>query len=220
LNTPFYVVRKKNVTCDSMAAVLSAAERAAVQLDSFEAEQLVTYIDLLTRWNERINLTALPLAGLPHRTLDRLLGEPFVASSLAPAEGRWFDLGSGGGSPAVPLKILRPGLRLTMVESRQKKAAFLREVVRRLGFSGVEVAARRFEELPQTEEPGSVDLLTARAIRLDDAFFATAAHLLALNGVLMLFSSAADALAEPKGYELSTRRRLPWNASLWFFRKI
>ena len=65
-----------------------------------------------------------------------------------PAPLAWFDLGSGGGSPAIPLKLVRPDARLTMVESKTRKAAFLREAVAQSGAAdAAEVADERFEEL-------------------------------------------------------------------------
>src|SRR5262249_30277257 len=89
-----------------------------------QAREFEKFYGLLAKWNRRINLTALEL-GLtpPTETLDRLFIEPIVASELI-SDGRVevIDLGSGAGSPALPIKILRPGVRLTMVETKGRKA--------------------------------------------------------------------------------------------------
>ena len=86
-------------------------------------EPLEAYFRLLTQWNAKINLTALPLEQPTDETFDRLLVEPLGAAKQLRADASliWFDLGSGGGSPAIPLKIARPALRLTMIESKERK---------------------------------------------------------------------------------------------------
>src|SRR3954467_11057735 len=100
-------------------------------------EPLEGYYRLLTHWNAKINLTALPLDPPTDETFDRLLVEPLGAAKQIPTHtpAIWFDLGSGGGSPAIPLKIARPSLRLTMIESKERKGAFLREAIRTLELS-------------------------------------------------------------------------------------
>ena len=98
--------------------------RAKAPITLAMLEPLEAYFRLLTQWNAKINLTALPLDPPTDETFDRLLVEPLAASKQIPthAPSVWFDLGSGGGSPAIPLKIARPALRLTMVESKERKA--------------------------------------------------------------------------------------------------
>ena len=126
----------------------------------------------------------------------------------------WVDLGSGGGSPAIPLAIVKPELRLTMTESREKKAAFLREAVRSLRLNAEVIG--RFEGL-LSYPPGSVDLITARAVRIEDCV-ALAVHLLSSSGRLLLFGSI-DVVA-PRGLQFVTKTPLPAeNAHLFQFRK-
>src|SRR5207302_1163702 len=115
------------------------AARADLSIDGREIAALEAYFRLLARWNATINLTALPLAEPTNETFDRLFVEPLTAAPFVLDAGQvWFDLGSGGGSPALPLKIARPSLRLTMVESKSRKAAFLREATRQLGLESTE----------------------------------------------------------------------------------
>jgi 16S rRNA (guanine527-N7)-methyltransferase len=100
-----------------------------------------------------------------------------------------MDVGSGGGSPAIPLKIARPALSLTMVESKERKSAFLREAARSLGLANTNVITERYEQL--AHEPSRrecVDLITVRAVRPDDALYRAAAHLLRARGELLVFS--------------------------------
>jgi 16S rRNA (guanine527-N7)-methyltransferase len=138
------------------------AAQLGIPLAPPQAASIARYLQLLARWNERMNLTALPLAEFPDPTLDRLVMEPLVAAPLVPDDTVvWLDIGSGGGSPALPLKIVLPHLRLTMVESSQRKAAFLREAVRTLILQDARVLAQRVETLP---EDAAADLVTLRAV--------------------------------------------------------
>jgi 16S rRNA (guanine527-N7)-methyltransferase len=167
-----------------------AASKAGFGLNSSQAEQIASYLELLARWNQTINLTALPLAGFPDETLDRAVMEPLAAAAHLPlAAGVWFDVGSGGGTPAIPLKIVRPALELTMVESRSRKAAFLREAVRTLGLSGAAVANERFELMDLAPNRGTAGLVTARAVQISHELVSFSAALLAAGGYILFFTS-------------------------------
>ena len=149
-----------------------------------EIQKLSDYFCLLAKWNDRINLTALPVDSAANEAIDRLLVEPIVASRLVlPGDELIVDLGSGGGSPAFPLKIGAPQLRMVLVESRERKCAFLREVVRSLGFANVEVANTRFEALQTREDiAGRASMVSFRAVRADNSLWTTAAALLKPGG--------------------------------------
>ncbi len=173
-------------------------------------EPLEVYFRLLAQWNAKINLTALPLEMPTDETFDRLLIEPLAASRhlervLSQFKGIsnpiWFDLGSGGGSPAIPLKIARPALHLTMIESKERKSAFLREAVRTLGLSNADVLTGRFEEATQQlGREATVDLVTVRAVRTDDELFKTSGTLLKNGGRLLMFRPAHSPMADPVGF--------------------
>jgi 16S rRNA (guanine527-N7)-methyltransferase len=167
-------------------------------------EPLEAYFRLLTQWNAKINLPALPLEAPTDQTFDRLLVEPLAAARQIPDTScSWFDLGSGGGSPAIPLKIARPALKLTMIESKERKGAFLREAVRVLGLAETTVESRRFEDLAkQTEFSASAELVTVRAVKVDAELFETAALFLSNGGRLLLFRPAHDASPNPRSFKL------------------
>lgn len=143
------------------------AQRAGVALTGPVADRLEVYYTLLSRWNARINLTALNLAS-GDEAIDRLLVEPLIAARcVKPADARLIDIGSGGGSPAIPLAIAAPRLVLTMVESKVRKSAFLREAIRALELNA-DVQTHRYESL--LAEPGMhefADILSLRAVRVD-----------------------------------------------------
>ncbi len=122
--------------------------------------QIQQYIEILLVWNEKVNLTAIRD---PLEILYRHFCESMYASVAVPVEnGRLADVGSGGGFPGLPLKIIRPNLRVFLVESNLKKATFLAEVVRELGLKDTQVLVRRYEEL--SEEMAPLDYVCSRAL--------------------------------------------------------
>lgn len=173
------------------------AKAAGLTLDGSLVESLETYYQLLTKWNAKINLTAFRLVPEGEEgAIDRLLIEPAVAARYIPENSRTLlDAGSGGGSPAIPLKLCAPHLHLRMVEVKTRKAVFLREAVRELGLRDVEVETARFEELlPRPELHEAVDLISIRAVRIETRTLLTLQAFLRPGGKLMLFrgSSKSD----------------------------
>jgi 16S rRNA (guanine527-N7)-methyltransferase len=159
------------------------------------ASRLETYFRLLETWNRKINLTGLNLAEPTPETIDRLLIEPLVAARYIPAgAARMLDVGSGGGSPAIPIALVRSSISLVMVESKTRKAVFLREAVRAVELGMAEVAASRFEELltrPELHE--AHDLVTIRAVRIEPRVLSNLQAFLKTRGVLFLFRGATTA---------------------------
>ncbi len=129
---------------------LSDNSRPTAVLSSAQIRLISMYIDLLLRWNDRVNLTAIRA---PEEIVTRHFGESiFAARQLFPLPGveagataHVIDVGSGAGFPGLPAKVWAPHLRLTLIESNQKKATFLREVVRHLGLANVDVFGARAE---------------------------------------------------------------------------
>src|ERR1700674_2081606 len=128
--------------------------------------QIQQYIRILLTWNEKVNLTAIRD---PLEILYRHFCESMYAAEAIPVEnGRLADVGSGGGVPGLPLKIIRPDLQVFLVESNIKKVTFLAEVIRELGLTGAQVLARRYEELG--EEMAPLDFVCSRALGEFPAF--------------------------------------------------
>jgi 16S rRNA (guanine(527)-N(7))-methyltransferase RsmG len=165
------------------------ARRANTPLNADWIAPLEIYFDLLARWNAKINLTALPLQEPTDQTFDRLFIEPLAAARHVQNEpDSWCDLGSGGGSPAIPLKIARSVLSLTMIEGKARKAAFLREAVRVLQLDNSDVLQKRFDEVVAMPAAiGSQGIVTVRAVRADHTLFGIAGSLLRREGRLLLF---------------------------------
>ena len=142
------------------------ARRAGLEVSDTLVERLGVYVELLQRWNARMNLTALDDRDTG---LDRLVIEPLLAARHLPTfKGALIDIGSGGGSPAIPLKIAAPGVSLVMVEVKTRKGAFLREAIRQLELKNTTVERGRYEELlPRPELHEGHDVLTLRAVRVE-----------------------------------------------------
>jgi 16S rRNA G527 N7-methylase RsmG len=218
----------------------------ASPLQETRLDQISTYIDLLLRWNSRINLTAIRA---PEQVVTRHFGESLFAGRhlfsgsqrqqpggetarpersrrvlarptprqtvtpsfaprskapeepaappSAPFEGRdtstrllsfgeraerVLDVGSGAGFPGIPLKIFNPAVAVTLLESNQKKVAFLREVIRALTLMDIDVSPTRAEDFP----PASAALVTLRAVERFETVLPTAARLVIPRGRLAL----------------------------------
>jgi len=171
-------------------------------------DHISTYIDLLLRWNARVNLTAIRNE---EEIVTRHFGESFFAarhlfplhSSTSPAvkeadgpphaappidEVTVADLGSGAGFPGIPLKLWAPEISLTLIESNHKKAAFLREVARALTLTDINIQNARAESLPSA----SFQLVTLRAVERFQSILPVAASLSAPHGRLALLIGEAQ----------------------------
>jgi 16S rRNA (guanine527-N7)-methyltransferase len=159
------------------------------------AERLTAYYDLLLRWNRKINLTSIDNVD---EAIDRLLLEPLMAARHFPADvRRLMDVGSGGGSPAIPFKLALPDVALTMVEVKARKSAFLREAIRQLQLRSAEVETARYEELlarPELHE--AYDLLSLRAVRAEARVLTSLQAFVRPGGSMVLFRGP-DGPAEP-----------------------
>lgn len=164
------------------------AAKAGVFLTEDLAAQLTAYYELLSRWNQKINLTSL---ADPDEAIDRLLLEPVLAARAVDgtAVRTLLDVGSGGGSPAIPLTVaLGAHVALTMVEVKVRKSAFLREAVRQLGLKGAVVENSRYEELlTRPELLERFDLLSIRAVRVEPRILMTLQAFLRPGGQMLLF---------------------------------
>ena len=187
------------------------ARRVGVALPAELAAKLETYYRLLTTWNQKINLTGLNLSEPTPDALDRLLIEPLVAARQAPPGAvRMIDVGSGGGSPALPFALAVPGIRLLLVESKTRKSIFLREAARALEMAGTEVAASRFEQLlarPDLHE--AHDLLTIRAVRIEARVLTSLQAFVKPQGQIFLFRSGSGDAPESITPPLSWRATYP-----------
>ena len=152
-----------------------------------QLECISTYINILRRWNRRINLTAVRD---PDEIVTRHFGESLFAARhlLAPGDTLTvIDVGSGAGFPGLPLKLYAPAIRLTLIESHARKVAFLREIIRALGLTDATVFNGRAQDFP-----ARADLVTLRAVEKFERILPAAARLVAPAGRLALLVGAAQ----------------------------
>jgi 16S rRNA (guanine527-N7)-methyltransferase len=145
--------------------------------------RLSAYLDLLLKWNARTNLTAIRD---PHEIVRRHFGESLFAGRHLGVSETLLDLGSGAGFPGLPIALLYPQISVTLAESQNKKATFLREAVRTLELPSVEVWAGRAEALPATRQFHTVAL---RAVDNMEAALLAARTRVAPGGQLAVLST-------------------------------
>lgn len=188
-------------------------------------DQVAVYLDLLLRWNAKTNLTAIRDPGqIVTRHFGESLfaasvvfGEQFSGTPLNPSVGlggnrsaapaaTLADLGSGAGFPGLPIKLAFPTLHVTLIESQNKKATFLKEVIRALRLEGVEVYSGRAEEWGRRS-----DVVTLRAVDKFDSILPTAASLLVPGGRLCLLigMEQATALKRNPKFGLEVEKSIP-----------
>src|ERR1700684_2905405 len=151
--------------------------------------QIRSYIDPLLRWSRRISLTTVTD---PIEILRFHFGESLLAVPTVPIRhGRLADVGSGAGFPAVPIRMVSDELSVILIESNQKKAAFLMELARALELVNVEVRRSRMEDV--AIDAAKVDFVTARALGIDDEFLNWAHKSMNARGSVVLWLGAGDA---------------------------
>jgi 16S rRNA (guanine527-N7)-methyltransferase len=167
-------------------------------------EQLQLYLDLLLRWNARINLTAVRD---PEQIVTRHFGESLFAARILCPAGRdteictLADVGSGAGFPGIPIKLWAPQMELTLIESQNKKATFLREVLRTLKVDNAHVFGGRAEDWGN-----DADVVTLRAVEKFETALPVAARVVTPGGRLCLLIGAS---------QLETARKLLGERWIW-----
>jgi 16S rRNA (guanine527-N7)-methyltransferase len=170
-------------------------------------DQIRAYIDLLLRWNQKTSLSSVTN---PVEILRFHFGESFFAATAVPIRhGRLADVGSGAGFPAVPIRMVSEGMSVILIESNQKKATFLAEIVRELGLQSVEVRRGAMEDTKLKD--ANIDFVTARALGIDDSFLNWSRENLNQAGSVVLWLGATDAsdISKKVGWKWADRIRIP-----------
>jgi 16S rRNA (guanine527-N7)-methyltransferase len=150
-------------------------------LEARVLQQVISYLQLLQKWNAVINLTAIRE---PEQMVTRHFGESFFAAERLLGQAppaQIIDFGSGAGFPGMPLAMYAPNVVVDLIESRSKKATFLKEVIRTLGISNARVVEARGENYS-----AAADLVTMRAVEDFERSLPAAAALVAPHGRLAL----------------------------------
>jgi len=155
------------------------------KLPETTATDLETLERLLARWGKAVDLVGFKTEGERDR---RYFAEALAALSWLPETGRALDIGSGGGSPALPLAVARRSIAWTLVEANERKAMFLEEAVRALRLETADVVRGRY----QSYEPTAVfDVITLRGVAVTEDVLGRAASQVHPSGRLLWFTSQA-----------------------------
>jgi len=181
------------------AALADGLARLALVLPDDAQSKLIEYANLIGKWNRVYNLTAIREPGkvLTHHILDSLAVAPHVSARTL------LDVGSGAGLPGIPLALALPKVQVTLLDSNQKKCAFLNQAIIELKLDNVKVVCARIEEWQTNER---FDLVISRAFSELAKFVAPAARLCAPGGTLLAMKGV-EPLAEieqlPNQFHLS-----------------
>lgn len=161
----------------------------ALALPQRACEQLMSYVELLGKWNRTYNLTAIrdPLQMVSHHLLDSLAVIPHLPMSEGAALA---DTGSGAGLPGIPIAIARPGWRVMLNDASEKRIAFMRQAAFELGLDNVGVHHGRVEEW---QPQNTFAVVISRAFAELARFIDSCRHLVARDGALVAMKGAVSA---------------------------
>ena len=163
--------------------VYDGAQDLEIHVDSDKVEKFTTHAMELAKWNRKMNLTAItdPVEVAVKHFLDSI-----APDSMIPSNTSLLDIGSGGGFPGIPLKILNPSLSVTLIDASRKKVSFLKHIIRILGLENIEALHVRSEEFSkQAVFVGSFNAIISRALSSTPEFFLMALPLLDKNGIII-----------------------------------
>ena len=170
--------------------LINPAKTIESDLDHTQNRLFSTHAIELTKWTQKINLTTItnPIEVASNHFLDSLVPARFI-----PPGARMLDIGSGGGFPGIPLKVLLPGLSVILIDASRKKVSFLKHVIRTLKLDNIEALHKRAEDL--AKHPSYInrfDVIISRALSSLDSFVNLALPLLADEGVIIAMKGEVE----------------------------
>jgi len=159
------------------------AQDLNIHVDSDAVEKFTIHASELAKWNRKMNLTAItdPVEVAVKHFLDSM-----VPDSMIPPNASLLDIGSGGGFPGIPLKILKPSLSVTLIDASRKKVSFLKHIIRILGLENIEAFHIRSEEFSkQAVFAGAFNAIISRALSSTPDFVLMALPLLDKDGIII-----------------------------------
>ena len=154
-----------------------------IQIEREKIEQFGIHAKELLKWNRKINLTAVtdPSEIAVKHFLDSIASAPLI-----PPDASLLDIGSGGGFPGIPIKILIPSLSVTLIDSSRKKISFLKHVIRTLGLHNIEAHHVRAEDLTKDAiSTHTYNVIISRALSSTNTFIHMALPLLSKDGIII-----------------------------------
>ncbi|MDP2647544.1 MAG: 16S rRNA (guanine(527)-N(7))-methyltransferase RsmG [Desulfobacterales bacterium] len=188
--------------------IREGGKELGIRIEKQQADQFAAHAEQMLRWNLKINLTAItnPFEMAIKHYLDSI-----VPIGMIPSGATLLDVGSGGGFPGIPIKIMRPDVRCTLIDPARKKVSFLKQVVRDLNLKDIEVRQVRVEDLARDGSGKHVfKIITARALAPLETFTALALPLLASDGMIVAFQGKMQQdKMDVSGSNASGRPELP-----------
>jgi 16S rRNA (guanine527-N7)-methyltransferase len=178
---------------DEAAVLRAAASALGLVMDEDALRRILRFSATLATWNRRLRLTGEPD---PVRVAEQHTADSLAVVGLLPAEGPIVDIGSGQGFPGIILGCMRPDLELVLVESRRRRANFLRDAIRQIPLARADVREQRAESIG-APLAGRARIVVARAIRLDD-LLELARPLLAPDGRVIAMQSERGRSEAPR----------------------
>jgi 16S rRNA (guanine527-N7)-methyltransferase len=199
-----------NLISRARIAELLAPFVGTTPLTDSQVSTIRTYVELLLKWNSKLNLTAIRD---PEEIVTRHFGESlFAARQLFPAADSHesvIDVGSGAGFPGLPLKLWSQNIDLTLIESKQRKATFLREVIRTLDLRSAIVLSQRAESVSLR-----ADVVTFRAVERFERILPVGFGLLKPRGrIAILIGEAQVELAQSLLPGMEWKNSIPISSS-------
>ena len=163
--------------------IFNGAKDLEIQMDQGKLDQFAIHALELSKWTRKINLTAIsdPLEIAVKHFLDSIAPVPFISPHTS-----LLDMGSGGGFPGIPLKIMIPSLSVTLIDASRKKISFLRQVIRILGLDNIEACHVRAQDLSKDRRVNNTyDVIISRALSSMINFVQMSLPLLAKDGFII-----------------------------------
>ena len=187
-----------------MSSLIGSASELGITLSEVQAESLIRLLDELDDWNQRMNLTAIRERSqqVTKHLLDSLTLQPFLRGT------RFVDIGTGAGFPGLPLAIINPERRFTLLDSTAKKLKFIEHVVAVLGLRNVTTVHTRAENYRPDER---FDIVASRAVGPVDRFVRWTGQLCVGGGRLLAMKGKyphAELETLPSGWKLAAVHRL------------
>lgn len=173
-----------------IALIMAASAGMGIAVTPGQAGQMAHHARILLEWNRKINLTAITQAeqvAVKH-FLDAIIPLPHI-----PDQGELLDIGTGGGFPGIPLKVMRPHQAMTLIDASRKKINFVKHVLRQLALPGIEAIQTRVENIAQQEQRrGRFRIIVSRAFADLSRIAQMAAPLLAPQGRIITYQGSGD----------------------------
>jgi 16S rRNA (guanine527-N7)-methyltransferase len=179
------------------ALLVEGAAQAGIVLNTRQTAQMALYAQTLLAWNRKTNLTAItePAQVAIKHFIDAIIPLPHI-----PEQGVLLDIGTGGGFPGVPLKIMRPSQAMTLIDASRKKINFVKHILRQLDLTGIEAIQSRVESFSQRpENQGRFQVIVSRAWADLETITQMANELLAINGRIIVYQGPGEDARRAQG---------------------